>query len=313
VVIDTGGNITLDPNLIGQCILDDTTKAIWLFQHSDTEWIEVSRSDRYGATHSFDPSIDFDFNSATVDNVGGFCFSKSELTISGGSITQAYSHHTVDTEADAATDDLDTIVQSTTTFLIIRPAHTSRTVVVKHNVGANKIKLANDLDFEMDSTECALGLIWDGTQWQELFRAPVRPVDQRITSDPATDAAPYALGPIHVAGALSAGVSAIELYALIDFTLKNAAGVVVTPPSGGACIVDVQVDTGGGYSSIYANDGERINIGAGTYADVSASKWVSISAGDKVRIEILGTAGSPNGAEDLTVMLNGQAPMQAGE
>jgi hypothetical protein len=75
----------------------------------------------------------------------------------------------------------------------------------------------------------------------------------------------------------------------------------------------VQVDTGGGYSSIYANDGERINIGAGTYADVSASKWVSISAGDKVRIEILGTAGSPNGAEDLTVMLNGQAPMQAGE
>src|SRR3990167_18014 len=83
----------------------------------------------------------------------------SELTISGGVVTNVANIHTIDTEGDAATDDLDTITPASDVgdgyILVVMPAHTDRTVVLKHGTGNiqcfgnTDITLANDNDAVM--------------------------------------------------------------------------------------------------------------------------------------------------------------------
>lgn len=90
----------------------------------------------------------------------------TELTIATGAITATQAVHTVDTQADAASDDLDTMAGGTVEEIVfLRPASAARTVVVKHAIGANcfacpgarDISLAEGTDWVM----CA----YDGTQW----------------------------------------------------------------------------------------------------------------------------------------------------
>lgn len=60
----------------------------------------------------------------------------TELTINAGSITVTQTYHTVDTQADAGEDDLDTIAGvSEGMIVILRAEHTDRTVVVKNGTG----------------------------------------------------------------------------------------------------------------------------------------------------------------------------------
>ena len=81
----------------------------------------------------------------------------TELTIASGAITATQGYHTVDTESDAATDDLDTITVAggEGDVLVIRPESSSRTVVVKHGtgnvqcVGGDDITLDDDYDFAL--------------------------------------------------------------------------------------------------------------------------------------------------------------------
>ena len=87
-----------------------------------------------------------------------------ELTVASGSITLRESIHRVDTEGDAASDDLDTIVggwvgRTVTLF----PSHTARTVVVKDGTGNI---LVSGGDFSMDNTGDSISLIFDGSNWQ---------------------------------------------------------------------------------------------------------------------------------------------------
>lgn len=59
-----------------------------------------------------------------------------ELTIAAGVITVTGNYHTIDTEADAASDDLDTISGGADGMpLFLFPANNARTVVVKHGTG----------------------------------------------------------------------------------------------------------------------------------------------------------------------------------
>lgn len=88
----------------------------------------------------------------------------AELTISGGAVTKTQTYHDIDTEGDAATDDLDTINGgSEGDILIIRAEHDDRTVIVKHSTG--NIELAGGVDITLDSTEDHLLLIFDGSNW----------------------------------------------------------------------------------------------------------------------------------------------------
>jgi hypothetical protein len=92
----------------------------------------------------------------------------TELTIAGGIITKTQTYHRIDTEGDAATDDLDTINGATATgeVLIIRAENAGRAVVVKHNTG--NIWFMGAADITLDNVEDHLLLIWDGTKWCSL-------------------------------------------------------------------------------------------------------------------------------------------------
>lgn len=88
----------------------------------------------------------------------------SELTIASGVITKTRSHHTVDTQSDAASDDLVTINGgSEGELLLIRPASGSRTVVVKHNTGNIWNPSFND-QYLIDSDSYLL-LAYSGSKW----------------------------------------------------------------------------------------------------------------------------------------------------
>jgi len=93
----------------------------------------------------------------------------TELTIAGGIITATQAAHTVDTQADAGTDDLDSILGGTAEELIvIRPANGARDIVLKHAIGANLIACPGAQNITLaEVTDFAL-LYNDGTQWVVL-------------------------------------------------------------------------------------------------------------------------------------------------
>jgi hypothetical protein len=87
-----------------------------------------------------------------------------ELTISGGVVTINQSLTSIDTESDAASDDLETILGGVEgDFLLLKAENTARTVVIKHGTG--NIYSNSGADFSLDSTEKIALLIYNGTNW----------------------------------------------------------------------------------------------------------------------------------------------------
>lgn len=97
-------------------------------------------------------------------------YASSDLTIASGVITVTKSHHRVDTEAAAATDDLVTINGASATghIVILRSVAASRDVVVKHGTG--NIFLNGSVDFTIGSNVDMLVLMWMGSAWAEIGR-----------------------------------------------------------------------------------------------------------------------------------------------
>jgi len=90
----------------------------------------------------------------------------TELTISSGAITVTQGYHTVDTESDAASDDLDTITaaKGQGDIIILRPVHADRTIVIKHGTG--NIKCIGNCDITLDDVHDGCQLVnYDGTNW----------------------------------------------------------------------------------------------------------------------------------------------------
>jgi len=93
---------------------------------------------------------------------------QTELTISGGAITITSSFHTVDTESNDATDDLDTINGGAEgDILILRSANNARDVTVKDATG--NLKLAGD--FTLGEIADTIMLLYSGSNWLELSRS----------------------------------------------------------------------------------------------------------------------------------------------
>lgn len=171
----------------------------------------------------------------------------TELTIASGAITRTQMHHNVDTEADATSDDLDTIAGGAEgLFLIIQPNNDGRTVVVRHNQGAGGgagIILADGSNFTMDGIGDTLTLIYDGSldtlgAWREISRSvgavatlsnttPTALTGQAATAGDDGDAS--RADHVHALGPLTAD---------LDFNSNNALSFVLeavaTAPDSGA-------------------------------------------------------------------------------
>jgi len=84
-----------------------------------------------------------------------------ELTINAGAVTATKSYHAIDTEADAAEDDLDTIAGvAEGRILYLRAAHTDRTVILKNGTG--NLVLGTDIYLDNDVKHVALICDADG-------------------------------------------------------------------------------------------------------------------------------------------------------
>lgn len=85
----------------------------------------------------------------------------TELTISSGAITKTQTYHRIDTQSDAADDDLDTINGGTSgDELFIRAENTARTVSITN---AGNIYTGTGTDIDLDSNEKIVHFIYDGT------------------------------------------------------------------------------------------------------------------------------------------------------
>lgn len=104
-------------------------------------------------------------SSASAIQTGKLDFpTSSELTISSGSITPTQNWHTVDTESDAASDDLDTIATTNVTdgfILILRINNSARSVVIKHNTGNILTDTSQAVILGMTNRMCSL--MYDGS------------------------------------------------------------------------------------------------------------------------------------------------------
>ena len=105
----------------------------------------------------------------TVKRVGYISVDAGEakLTISSGAISASHGYHTVDTEASASTDDLDTINGGYFgQRLILKAANGARTIVLKDGTG--NIKLSGSVDFSLDNADDIVELFCDGTNWLQM-------------------------------------------------------------------------------------------------------------------------------------------------
>lgn len=94
--------------------------------------------------------------------------SVTELTISGGVVTITSNFHTIDTEGDAATDDLETINGGVVgSILYLKGATSDRDVTFKDNTGNLRLVA----DFTFTSNTDTLTLIYDGNTWLEISKS----------------------------------------------------------------------------------------------------------------------------------------------
>lgn len=94
----------------------------------------------------------------------------TELTIASAIVTATQSYHVIDTEGDAATDDLETINGGTTgQTLVISAINGARTVVVKDSILGGNLRLTGDMS--LDTVDDTISLIYDGSHWLETARA----------------------------------------------------------------------------------------------------------------------------------------------
>ena len=270
----------------GDFVMDDIDKLMLLIGDDGGNFTELSRNHwQIGQL-----SVNLDVNTKALGNIGKMNLYGSELAIVSGAITKMHSFHTVDTENDAASDDLATISGGSDRDLLwLVPENIARVVTVEDDKG--NILLAYS-DFVMDDTASAILLRYDGglSKWVELKRSIVTIADLAYGDPPR--ALPYDWE-VELAGALSVGVAKYEKHCLMPFTLRQIAGLAKVAPSGGPCITDILKNG----DSIFASQSEMVNIPDGETGDKSVVKDADYVVDDVLGIEVE----AANGAEDLTL------------
>jgi hypothetical protein len=318
---DTGNVVTLTPAAssftfatgYGLSYALDAANSFILFKQTETdEWIELAR---WNVSQTF-WTANVSAEGFALTELGPFQFSRVSATIASGTFAYTAALTRVANESAASTDDLDTVTgASEGDILILYPTDPTDETVIKHAVGADKFLLANARDFQLDNTLSPHSLTCrhNGTQWIEKDRTPYEPRDMVMASASEHDAIPFNPGgAFHFNGALQVGDHDMIVIATHAFTIKNVSAYVVTPPSGAPCYFDVLIEpaAGGGFGSIFQSDGERPKIESGNNSDTSSNVTVEalVALGDKIKVTVLNSDGSPNGAADGTVVINGRTP-----
>lgn len=95
----------------------------------------------------------------------------TELTIASGAVTVSQGFHKIDTESDAASDDLDTVTAGTGIqegfLLVLRAENVARVVTLKDGTG----NLLLNGDCALNATDKLILLIYDGTNFREIARS----------------------------------------------------------------------------------------------------------------------------------------------
>ena len=150
------------------CALDDEV------QVGPVSWENLNSSEYGFANHVTDTAGSSDLRGRLAfykdSNIAIHPISESysEKTITGGVAAVTALTHSIDTQADASTDDLDSLTGGIAgQTLVIRAADSARTVVCKDGTG--NLLLAGD--FSLDNVEDRLFLHYDGTNWHEISRS----------------------------------------------------------------------------------------------------------------------------------------------
>lgn len=151
----------------------DADTQAWVYGQKDDGEFSFNRLQDDAGTHIMHETWTADQNG--VMTINKFAYGDgSELTITSGEITVTSSYHLIDTESDAATDDLHTINGGTRDgqILKLRSTVNSRDITIQDSVG--NIAL-NDGDFTLNNRRDRLVLEWDDTQslWLEHYRSNI--------------------------------------------------------------------------------------------------------------------------------------------
>jgi len=150
-----------------------------------------------------------------------------ELTIDAGSVTVTRGLHRVDTEGDVSADDLDTIVATEYSgLLMVRAEHTDRTVILKHGTGNLELGGA---DITLDDINRFILLQYDTSQSKWLI---------------AGDGGGFAAESVVLAASdettdLSTGTAKVTFRMPYAFTVTEVRASVNTAPVGSTIIVDI--------------------------------------------------------------------------
>ena len=110
----------------------------------------------------------------SIDDVGNPSPQPStQVTIdTDGILAVVQFNHTVDTFADASTDNLDNIALGAGTrdgmMLVLKPENVARVVTIRHNIG--NIQLIGAANYVMNAANDRMYLHRDGTDWFEINR-----------------------------------------------------------------------------------------------------------------------------------------------
>lgn len=233
-----------------------------------------------------------------------------ELTIVAGVITKTKAYHFIDTQADAATDDLNTINGgSDGDILFLEVEHTDRTVILKD--GAGNLQLGGDIYLTV--TGQVVALIYNGTLSKWLPIAMFNIVREFMANafqypNPGTDWTPEITGAI-----LGANLVAKKCWLPLNF-LKIGDYIIsykivgdMHEEGGDTCTFDcklVRVNkadplttsdvAGGGITQITAD---------GNVDSLATLTAIEIIATDKqYLLELLGTTSNVSGNEEIKVM-----------
>lgn len=236
----------------------------------------------------------------------------AELTIATGSVTKTKGYHSIDTEGDAASDELDNIQGgSEGDVLFIRAANAARTVILKDGTAGGDNLDLHGHDIYLTDTDQLVSLIYDGTNWL-LVAAENRVVEFTANAfqypNPGTDWTPEKVG-----AGLAANLTAKICWLPLDF-LKIGDQIIsyklvgdMHEEGGDTCTLDGKM-----YSANKTDPLTSTDIAGGGIAQVTADGnfdvLATLTAAEIVvtdkqyGIEITGTTSNVSSNEAIKVM-----------